>query len=291
MAIPFGKVIQAAVKAGGFTANVVERTPKVPSVAVHLAGRVKDGAALLPEAINLNPGLMTEIEAFLASAGVPVERGLKVLKADAAADALVLTAEGLEGSGREVVIKLTNKLGIHTQMPHLAGNALHIQEPMMADAVQTTVKSALNGEPVLVRIEPMMQPADKVLETLPGDKLQMMDKFREEMKRRVNAKGLADIDLKANNFAIARNAPPVKDLDDLLSRDLRIIDPDSIRIRRPEITAQMANPIQYQPAYHPNPPKHIDELFAAKELPALDSASAAPATQQARDAGNKKLPG
>jgi len=280
--IQIGKAIQAAVKAGGFTANAAERTVKVPSVAVHLAGLVSDTKALLPEVIRFNLTLMREVETFLAHAGVPIDKGLKVLKADAASDALVLTANALEGTGREVVIKLTSKLGIYKPMRHLIGNPLHIDEPMMADAVQTTVKSALNGEPVLVRIERMMHPADKIIETLPGNKLKMMDRFREEMLQNVNAKGLAGTDLKANNFALERGAPPVKSMEDLMSRELKCIDTDAVNIRAPEVTATLANPIQYQPVYNPNQPRHIDELFKARELPVLHNANAVAATMQGK---------
>lgn len=271
-----GSVIQTAVREGGFTAG------NVPTVAAHLVGGVKSTAALAPKAITLNSGLMGQIESFLERAGVPVKQGLSVLKSDAAADAMVLTAKGLEGTGKEVAIKLTNRPGIFSEMPHLTGNPLHLNEELLAPGVQEVFKSAQNGTPVLVRIEPLMQPVDKVIAALPvPDKQQAMQEFTAGMRSRIRAKGLADVDLKSNNFAIPRNSPPVTGVEDLLSRPVKIIDTDAVRIRAPEVVAQMAEPVHYTPHYHESPPRHIDELFTPTDLPALQSAKAVPATPQA----------
>jgi hypothetical protein len=271
-----GSFIQTAIREGSYTAG------NVPTVAAHLVGGVKSTAALAPKTVTLNAGLMGKIEAFLEQAGVPVQKGLSMLKSDAAADAIVLTAKGLEGTGKEVAIKLTNRPGIFADMPHIKGNMLHLNEELMAPGVHGAFTSVQNGSSLLVRIEPLMEPVDKVIAAMPAaDKQAAMQGFTEGMRTRIRAKGLADIDLKANNFAIPRGSPPVTSVEDLLSRPVKIIDTDAVRIRTPEVMAQMAEPVHYKPVFHDAPPQHIDQLFAAPELPALESAQAVPATQQA----------
>lgn len=270
-------IIQSAIRAaGGFSA------PVVPSVAVHLVGKVKDVRVLQGAAIQLNPALMGEVEKFLHDVGVPMGKGLKVLKSDAAADTLVLTANALEGSGQEVVVKLTGNLGIFEQMPHLKGNALHLDEPMMAAGVQKTFKSALNGSPLLVRVEQKMLPVDKAIDQFAGAKAQEVKlQFTEKMRERVRERGLADMDLKANNFAIAPGGPPVASMEDLLAREIRIIDVGAVKIRSPEVVADMAKPVHYEPRYLDRLPGKVDELFTGGSLPPLSGASGVPATAQA----------
>jgi len=253
-----GNAIIEAVRASGYTAGYQ------PKVAPHLTNQVKSSAALTADRIALNPKLMTEIEQFLVQAGVPVEGGLHVLKADAAREALVLKADALEGSGREVVIKLTNNLGIFMPQRYLPGDAIKLDEPLMAKGIQRSFQSILDGSPVLVRIEPEMQPVDRIINALPGDRPENHAHFTKVMTARVRERGLADVDLKANNFAIAKDEAPVTSMDDLLSRDIRILDTDAVRIRSPEVLAQMAEPVPYTPNFHRLPPRHIDELFAAR---------------------------
>lgn len=276
-------VIESAIKAArGFTSG------GVPSVAIHLTGPVKSVKALEAEAIRLNPDLMRQVEHFLEKeVGVPLQQGLKILKADAAADSLVMTANGLEGTGREVVIKLTSNMGVYKQMPHLNGNALHIDEPLMAPAVQTTVKSALNGSPVLVRVEPLMEPADKVIERFAGrDAQKVKETFGEAMRLRIRERGLADMDVKANNFAIPRGATPVNSLQELLERDVRVIDLGATMIRSPEVDATLARPGNYKPVFREpaSLPKRIDDLYAAPTLPTLGETTAVPATAKGIEA-------
>ena len=274
-------VIQQAIRAaGGFTAH------NVPSVAVHLAGPVKSAKALQGHSIQLNTKLMQEVEHFLEATGIPVSKGLKVLKSDAAADTLVLTAHGLEGSGKESVIKLTGNLGVFDQLTHLSGNALHLDEPLMAAGVQKTFKSALDGSPLLVRVEPMMQLVDKVIDKFAGANAEEIKlNFTEKMRERVRKLGLADIDLKANNFAISLDEKAVTSLEDLMSRQIKTIDVGAVRIRTPEATAMMAEPVSYTPKFLDKPPQHIDDLFATKALPTLSDASGTGATKQALQHG------
>ncbi len=285
-------IIQAAVRRMGFTAGVV------PTVASHLTdpelmaaaakaankltGIAKIRAAAAPLAadkIVLDGALMRNVEAFLEDAGVPVSKGLTVLKTDAAADALVLTANALEGTGREVVVKMSHELGIFTQLPHLKGDALHIDEPMMAEGVQRLFASKRDGSPVLVRIEKLVQPVDKVLEGMGGDTMELKNEFAKRIREKVHARGLADVDLKANNFGVERGVKAAN-LDELMRHDIRVIDPGAVKVRTPDVVAAMANPVEYKAAYQDEPLTHIDQLFT-RELPRLKTPKAVPATDAA----------
>lgn len=278
-----GNVIEAAVKQAGSYSSTYASARSAPSVISHLVGGVKDSGTLAAGVVKLNPGMMSKIEHYLESVGVPVRQGLTVLKADSAAESLVLTANALEGTEREVVIKLTDKLGIFKPLEHLEGNALHIREPLMAPAVQTVVDSLqIKGAKVLVRVEPKMVPVDTIIESLPGDKLQMMDAYTKAMERRIFDRSLKRVDVKSNNFALHASEPPVKSFEDLLTRDSKCIDVGSLEIHTPKALSEMKNPVPlYKPVYA-EPPKHIDDLFKLRELPLLDDAHAAAATRQAQ---------
>jgi|GEM_PF-2592842 len=275
-----GKAIENALHAAGnFTGG------KIPTVAVHLVGGVKSTKSLAAGGIKLNEGLMRQIEGFLVDAGIPVQEGLKVLGADGASNALVLTANGLEkNAARQVVIKLTDSPGFYVQKPHLTGDALLLKEDLLPDAVQRAFASAQNGNPVLVRIEPRMLPVDKVIEAMPiADKMGAHRQFKEALVRRGNEKGLLGLEVKPPNFGIPVGSKTPGTMEELLAHPgLKSIDTESFEIPLPQHVREMAKPLPiYQPQYRDTPLKHIDEMFPVQELPTLQGAAATAATQQA----------
>lgn len=282
-------VIQDAIRtAKRFTAG------NVPGVAVHLAGNSRGLAGLEAHSITLEPGLMRKVEGFLEQAGVPVTKGFKVLESDAAAETLVLTANGLAGTGKEVVVKLTAAKGVFEPAAHLPGkDMLLLDEPLLAAGVQKTFDSALGRkDALLVRVERKMQPVDHVIDGFaasPQEAFRLKQEFTEAVRPRVRDKGLVDVDLKANNFAIEPGAT-VKSMDELLARaDLALIDVGAVKLRDPAFVREMAKPVHYTPTFKEKGLAHIDELFMPKDLPALGSAQGVGATPQALKAGKVEI--
>jgi hypothetical protein len=203
----------------------------------------------------LSGGLMKEVESFLHHAGIPVQDGLKMLKADAAADAVVLTAQGLEGTGRDVIIKISKEKGIFSNHPHL-------KEEWVSEGVQKMFPSALNnGETVMVRIEPRLLPVDKAIAALPPEMQQeATKKFNDAMYAKAKSKGLIARDVKPNNFGIPLDAS-AQNIEDIVAH-AKIMDLDAIAIPTAQARAQMANPgVEYKAEAHTAPATHIDHIL------------------------------
>jgi hypothetical protein len=238
-------MLESAIREGGFTAK------NIPSVAVHLTNGAASSTELAADVIKLDKKLIEQIESFLGQSGIPLEDGLKTLKADAASDAIIMTANGLEGSKQEVVIKIARQKGIFDYHPH-------IKDDWYANAIQTTFDSAAwPAQSIMVRIEPKMLPVDKAIEQLPVEMRQQATlDFNNAMYAKAKAKGLAARDVKPNNFGIPLDSGLITSVADILAHDPKVMDMDAMVIPPKGMAA-----IDYTPQIDPAPPKHIHELF------------------------------
>lgn len=259
--------LEQAIRAGGYSG------PGTPSVACHLAGGNITARTLENTGkIVLDPVLTASIEGFLAGAGVKLST-LSVLKADRASEAIILTARG-QNPRHQVAIKLTAEKGIYEKRPHA-------HEDLIVDAIQQEFPSArMANRTLLVRIEPLMRPVDKVIAELPEPQRgAVSEEFSRKMAARIRAKGLADIDVahKTDNFGVPGDFSilPGEGMDHIIDRlaaHAKILDIGAVRI--PDGGVYMESSLEH-------PPTTLGDLFASQ--------TALPVVGRGRDANGTGL--
>ena len=242
--------LEQAIRAGGYSG------PGTPSIACHLVGGDVMARALEDTGkITLDPVLAASIEGFLAGAGVKLST-LSVLKADRASEAIILTARG-QNPRHQVAIKLTAEKGIYEKRPHA-------HEDLIVDAIQQEFPSArVANRTLLVRIEPLMRPVDKVIAELPEPQRGVVSEgFSRKMAARIRAKGLADIDVahKSDNFGVPEDFAilPGEGTDHIIDRlavHAKILDIGAVRV--PDGGAYVESSLECSPTT-------LGDLFASQ---------------------------
>lgn len=254
----FEDLIGKAVKRDGYTG------PFQPRVAGFLVDKFNPAKDLDTRYVKFSSSMMEDIGAFLESKGVSMDDGISVVKAEAAADALVLNAKSKEG--HDLIIKMVTEKGLFEKHPDF-------HDPILQEAIMQSFPSSIGpNQTVLVRIEPKGLPVDKAIAHLPRDeRLAISEAFKKRVHADLKARGVGGNDIKMNNFIVPVGSQP-NSLEEIMALQPKLIDIDALVI---------PSGSSYVPRSHPNPPTHVDDLFKPTDLPKLSGAQATAATSAA----------